>query len=154
MAVVADRARRRLLLAEDPNVVAYEPATGREAARVDVQLGKISIALTGNGELWVAGYDMLGDVARKVVHLDAATLEVAGGTPMNDRIGPGAVVWPGDSVVWVENNGGNVTCVDAVTGAIASASLQGNSKTGSVDSFGYQVEFGVRRLILPPGCPG
>ncbi|HZG94767.1 MAG TPA: hypothetical protein VEZ46_08650 [Mycobacteriales bacterium] len=154
-AVVADEARRRLLLAEDPYVVAYDPTTGEETARVDIGLGKISIALTGDGQLWAAGYGNEADADRdKVVHLDATSLAVVGGTPMNDRIGPGAVVWPGDSVLWVENNGGNVTCVDATTGALASAPLQGNNETGSVDGFGYQVEFGVRRLVLPPGCPG
>jgi outer membrane protein assembly factor BamB len=149
--VVADHARRLLLLAEDPDVVAYDPATGKERARVDVGLGKISIALTAGGELWVGGY---GDAAPTLLHLDPATLEHDGTTPMTERIGAGAVVWPGDSVVWVENNGGNVTCIDAVTGAIASQPLQGNNLTGSAAGWGYQVEFGVRRLILPPSCPG
>ncbi|MEP7055010.1 MAG: hypothetical protein ABI912_07150 [Actinomycetota bacterium] len=153
-AIAADARRGQLLLGVDPYVVRFDPATGKEVARVDIGLGKISLALTGNRQLWAAGYDIPGPVDRRVVHLDAETLAVVGTTPINTQIEAGASVYAGESVVWVENNGNHVTCVDANTGAVASTGLDGNYRVGSVAGFGYRVNFGVQRLTLPASCPG
>jgi hypothetical protein len=154
--IAVDRRNNQLVVGQDPDVVTYDMATGREKMRAHVKLGKISVSVAGSGDVWAAGYDTAGPVDKKVVHLDSLSLEVIGTTPMNDLIGPGAVVWPGAAVVWVENNGGSATCVDASTGAVLSRPLAGNAKVGSAAvGVGWSVEGGfLTKLSLPASCPG
>lgn len=154
--VVADPDRHRVLFDDGTSLslVAYDSVASKETIRVPVHLGKISVALTKNGQLWVAGYGASG--SQKAVHLEADTLRVLGTTPLAERIGAGASVYPGDAVIWVENNGNNVSCLDASTGQVLTTGLEGNYRVGSIAGFGFRVGagFGLERLVLPASCPG
>lgn len=51
LAIAADQEHDQLLLGLDPDVIRYDPVARKEMARAHVELGKISLALTGNGQL-------------------------------------------------------------------------------------------------------
>jgi hypothetical protein len=83
-------------------------------------IGKESIAIVGD-QIWVAGYGS-GSTPR-LFHLDGASLQViqTNGFGASDPLpfGPGAIVWPGASVVWVRSGGSEgLACVDPQSGAL------------------------------------
>ena len=135
---------------EDPNVVRYDARSGKELARIDVRLGKTSLAIVDNA-LWVAGYAEFGAVAHTIVRLDPGSLAVQGGSPVENRIGPGAQIYPGSGIVWVDNYPTS-SCIDAATGREL-LTVAGRPPADSSGDVGVATEGGFfSKLTLPAAC--
>jgi len=105
-------------------------------------IGKESIAIVGD-QIWVGGYGS-GSTPR-LFHLDGSSLQsiptksYAAGDPFG--LGPGAIVWPGASVLWVRSGGSEgLACIDPQSGALLEqwpavqgpvASVRGNAFAAS-----------------------
>ncbi len=118
--LAVDRLRGHLLVNLDGDrILALDPWTQRIVASAASSLGKASVAPTGDGELWEAGYT---DSGPTVVQPDPDSLQLSGSPRQTWNTGPGALVWPGERVVWVRNGGDvGLTCIDAVIGALSAA---------------------------------
>jgi hypothetical protein len=119
-----------------------------------VPVGKESIAVV-DGQVWVAGYgsDSL------LIHLDAKTLRPigAGGSGLGKLdLGPGAIVWPGESVVWVRAGGSEaLSCIDPKTGAVLEQWDAVQGPVASVVGRAYAASDGsLEQLNLTGGCKG
>jgi hypothetical protein len=67
------------------------------------------------GHVWVGGYGR----SPRLVQLDPVTLQPIGTSPANENVGPGAVVWPGNGVVWVRHGGDEgLDCLDPADGRV------------------------------------
>jgi hypothetical protein len=117
-------------------------------------VGKESIAVV-DGQVWVAGY---GD-GPLLIHLDPTTLRPVGGeltglTKLD--LGPGAVVWPGESVVWVRAGGSEaLSCIDPKTGAVLEQWDEIQGPVSSVLGHAYAASDGsLEQLGLVAGCKG
>jgi hypothetical protein len=88
------------------------------------------------------------------VHLDVETLEAASSKNV-DNIGPGAIVWPGESVLWV-GNGGFVDCVDPKTGATLEHWGSAQGPVVSAKSAAVTLNNGQAHLLanMENGCVG
>ncbi|MDQ1727133.1 MAG: hypothetical protein QOK14_1178 [Frankiaceae bacterium] len=135
---------------QDPYIVRYDPATGRERGRVDVKLGKTSLAMVDSA-LWVAGYDEFGAVDHKILRLDPGTLAIDGTSAVDGQIGPGAQLYAGSGIVWVDNYP-TASCLDAATGRVL-LTLSGHPPMGSIGAIGWRAEGGLlTKLTLPAAC--
>ena len=122
------------------------------AAEAVLKVFQFSIAVVGD-DVWVAGFGNEGPV---IAHLNAQLRPAGAPPPPLLADGPGAVVWPGRSVVWLRDGGATtLTCVDARTGRELArwdgiigpvTSLPGVAFAGTGG--------GVVRLSLGDGCHG
>ena len=165
--VAADPVRNRILYggaASTPAVgqnsegaIAVHELNARTHALIAVgsplPIGKESIAVVGD-QIWVGGYGS-GSTPR-LFHLDGSSLQPLqtdgyGAGP--DELGPGAIVWPGASVLWVRSGGSEaLACVDPQSGALLEqwetvqgpvASVRGHAfaaSDGSLDELGLSGE--------------
>jgi len=118
-------------------------------------IGKESIAVVGD-QIWVGGYGS-GSTPR-LFHLDGSSLqplptEVSGA---DGSLGPGAIVWPGQSVLWVQSGGSEgLACVDPQTGALLEQWGVVQGPVASVAGNAYAVSDGsLDQLSLSGGCAG
>jgi hypothetical protein len=120
-------------------------------------IGKESIAVVGD-QIWVGGYGS-GSTPR-LFHLDGSSLqplptptEVSGA---DGSLGPGAIVWPGQSVVWVRSGGSEgLACIDPQTGALLEEWNAVQGPVASVAGKAYAVSDGsLDQLSLSGGCAG
>jgi hypothetical protein len=145
---------RLLAVVSDTSAKAVDVRTGKQVASTALWLGKTSLVVTGDDQVWAAGYSTDQPT---VLHLDPATLGVLGGSAASQGSGVGAIAWAGSSVVWVRNGSDEgLSCVrasdgvverrwDAVQGPVAS-----NARIGA-----FAVHDGlVYRLPLSEVCPG
>ena len=120
-------------------------------------IGKESIAIVGD-QIWVAGYGS-GSTSR-VFHLDGASLETLQtnesslGSPL--EVGPGAIVWPGASVLWVwPGSSGGLACIDPQSGAVLENWNAVQGPVVSVRGHAYAVSDGsLKQLSLAGSCTG
>lgn len=156
--LAGDPARHRVVVGvfksngSGAQIVAVDTRTKKVTAGAQTSLGKESIAVVGD-DIWVGGYAS-GDTKR-LIHLDARTLQVVGSSAISAMLGPGAVVWPGQHVVWVSAGGdGSVSCINPVSGAVHA---EWNAARGPVTSVGgsaYALNPNVVPLLLTGGCTG
>jgi hypothetical protein len=162
--VAVDAARHRILVgvtaatSATPNtfstrVIALDSTTGAVVATSEpLGVGKESIAVVGD-QVWVGGYTS-GDVKR-IEHLDASTLKTIGSSPVNDRVGPGAILWPGAHVLWVRSGADEgLFCVDPKSGDILEEWLSVQGPVTSTKGRAYAVVGNVVRLNLNAACVG
>ena len=130
--------------------------SNRHVTTIGTQLpvGKESIAVV-DGQVWVAGYGS----GALLIHLDAKTLRpIATGGPGLGKLdlGPGAIVWPGESVVWVRAGGSEaLSCVDPKTGAVLEQWDEVQGPVASVAGRAYAASDGsLEQLSLAGGCKG
>jgi hypothetical protein len=120
-------------------------------------IGKESIAIVGD-QIWVAGYGS-GSTPR-LFHLDGAslqTVQTAGfGAGSPGELGPGAIVWPGASVLWVRSGGSEaLACVDPQTGALLEQWDTVQGPVASVRGHAYAASDGsLEQLSLAGDCTG
>jgi|GEM_PF-2175279 len=117
-------------------------------------IGKESIAIVGD-QIWVGGYGS-GSTPR-LFHLDGASLQpiqTAGQDAL--ALGPGAVVWPGASVVWVRSGGSEgLSCVDPQTGALLEHWDAVQGPVASVRGYAFASSDGsLDQLSLSGDCTG
>ena len=120
-------------------------------------IGKESIAVVGD-QIWVGGYGS-GSTPR-LFHLDGSSLqplptptEVSG---TDGSLGPGAIVWPGESVLWVRSGGSEgLACLDPQTGALLEQWVAVQGPVASVAGNAYAASDGsLDQLSLSGGCAG
>jgi hypothetical protein len=120
-------------------------------------IGKESIAIVGD-QIWVAGYGS-GSTPR-LFHLDGSslqTLQTAGfGAGSPGELGPGAIVWPGASVLWVRSGGSEaLACVDPQSGALLEQWDAVQGPVASVRGHAYAASDGsLDELSLSGDCTG
>jgi hypothetical protein len=109
-------ARRELGGALTAQVFAYDPHRDHLTLGVALSLDKPTVAVVGR-HVWVGGY--AGGGGDTLLRLDVDTLSVAGTGPLDRRTGPGAILWPGEFVLWVANgDGSGMSCLDAINGNV------------------------------------
>jgi hypothetical protein len=116
--LAADPGRGRILVTglDSEGVMAIDPSLNLTRGGSPLGLGKSSLAVVA-GQIWVGGYGS-GETPR-VVRLDPKTLRPVGGSPVNQQVGPGAILWPGAGVVWVRAGGDEgLSCLRPGDGAI------------------------------------
>jgi hypothetical protein len=164
-AVAADPIRNRVLIDQrNPGsggterlIVALDATTLIATDGAPVRFGKDSIAVVGN-DIWVAGYSSVP--TSKLTKLNTRTLDAAGSSPIYRKLGPGAIVWPGQTVLWVRAGGNeNLYCVDPSSGRVLQkwAAVQGPvaSMSGVALAVGDGTgSGGVSRLHLNAACTG
>ena len=119
-------------------------------------IGKESIAIVGD-QIWVGGYGS-GSTPR-LFHLDGSSLQPLqinglGADPL--ELGPGAIVWPGASVVWVRSGGSEgMACVDPQSGALLEQwpAVQGPVASVRGDAFAAS-DGSLDQLSLSGDCTG
>lgn len=117
-----------------------------------VNVGKEGIAVV-NGQVWVGGY---GETAwPRLIELDA-NLQPKTMPAVNSLLGPGAIVWPGEGVLWVRHGGDEtLDCVDARDGAVLQTWSSVQGPVSSVPGVAYAANNGsLLRLTLNAACPG
>jgi hypothetical protein len=113
--LAADRTRDRVIVSGD-QIVAVDAPTLTVTKGASLGLGKTSVAVVA-GRVWVGGYG--SGPGRRLAQLDPVTLRPTGTSPVNEQVGPGAVLWSGASVVWVRNGGDEgLSCIDPTNGAV------------------------------------
>jgi hypothetical protein len=151
--VAVDTRRDRVLATVGNELVAIDAGTGRVEAARRVTLGKPSVAVVGD-DVWVGGFASRG---QRLLHLHARTLASAGpaGT-VAAEVGPGAIVWPGRTVVWVRDGGSEgLSCIDAATGALLEQWPEVQGPVASTSGAAYAVTGAeVVRLQLNRRCTG
>ncbi|HEY3924994.1 MAG TPA: hypothetical protein VGL75_10580 [Acidothermaceae bacterium] len=125
------------------------------AVSTPLPIGKESIAIVGD-QIWVGGYGS-GSTPR-LFHLDGSSLqslptEMSGA---DDSLGPGAIVWPGASVVWVRSGGSEgLACIDPQSGALLEQWPAVQGPVASVRGQAFAVSDGsLDQLSLTGGCTG
>jgi len=162
--LAADSARHRLLVgvatpgtasANDfaTRVIALDSTTGAVVATSPpIGIGKESIAVVG-GEVWVGGFT--GGDERRIEHLDPITLQIVGSSPVNESVGPGAILWPGENVLWVRSGGDQgLYCVNPRSGDVLEQWPNVQGPVTSVAGRAYGVNGNVVRLNLNAACAG
>jgi hypothetical protein len=160
--LAVDSARQRVLVGvttsgtASPNdfatrVVALDSTTGAViATSPPLGVGKESIAVVG-GEVWVGGFT--GGDERRIEHLDATTLQIVGSSPVNESVGPGAILWPGENVLWVRSGGDQgLYCVDPKSGDVLEKWPDVQGPVTSIAGRAYAVVGNVVRLNLNAAC--
>jgi hypothetical protein len=95
---------------------AYDPHRDHLTLGAALPLDKPTVAVVGR-HVWVAGY--AGGGVDTLLRLDVDTLSVAGTSPLDRRTGPGAILWPGEFVLWVANgDGSGLSCLNAINGNV------------------------------------
>jgi hypothetical protein len=157
--IAADPVRHRIIVgttspAGVTEIDAVDVPTHRISYGAHVSLGKESIAVVGD-QVWVGGY---GDMDKpRLVKLDTDTLQPLTATlALNSQVGPGAVVWAGESVLWVRHGGDTRTdCVDAQTGDVIQTWSNIQGPVSSIAGAAYAVNDGsLQQLTLDPKCKG
>jgi hypothetical protein len=164
--LAADPARHRVLVGVTPagsppangftgaRVVAVDTRTGKVVAQSpQTSVGKESIAVVGD-QVWIGGY---GDTDKpRIEHLDARTLRAVGTSPVGSQVGPGAILWAGQDVLWVRDGGDEqLSCVDPSTGTILEQWTAVQGPVTSVAGHAYGVQTGVQPLTpLSGACTG
>ena len=127
------------------------------AVGTPLPIGKESIAVVSD-QIWVAGYGS-GSTPR-LFHLDGASLQPLKTTGLSAssgaEFGPGAIVWPGASVLWVRSGGSEaLSCVDPQTGTALEQWETVQGPVGSVRGQAYAASDGsLMQLSLTGGCTG
>ena len=157
--IAADPVRHRIIVgttsaAGVTGIDAVDVPTYAVSKGAPVSFVKESIAVVGD-QIWVGGY---GDMDKpRLVKLDAGTLQpVAATLALNSQVGPGAVVWAGESVLWVRHGGDTrADCVDAQDGRRHPDVVE-HSRPGVLGRRrGFAVnDGGLQRLTLDPACKG
>jgi hypothetical protein len=117
-------------------------------------IGKESIAIVGD-QIWVGGYG--SDSTPRLFHLDGASLQPVATTGLDElALGPGAIAWPGASVVWVRSGGSEgLSCLDPQTGALLEHWDAVQGPVASVRGHAYAASDGsLDQLTLAGGCTG
>jgi len=157
--IAADPVRHRIIVgtrspAGVTEIDAVDVPTQRIFHGAQVSFGKEGIAVVGD-QVWVGGY---GDMDKpRLIKLDTDTLQPLTATlDLNSQVGPGAVVWAGESVLWVRHGGDTRTdCVDAHNGRVIQTWPNIQGPVSSVAGAAYGVnDGGLRRLSLDPACKG
>jgi hypothetical protein len=168
--VAADAVRHRILYGAPVNTPATANSLGSIAvheidANTDAEIGvgnplpigKESIAIVGD-QIWVGGYGS-GSTPR-VFHLDGASLQTlqTKGFGAGDalELGPGAIVWPGASVLWVRSGGSEgLACVDPQSGAVLEQWDAVQGPVFSVRGHAFAASDGsLEQLSLTGDCTG
>jgi hypothetical protein len=168
--VVADPVRHRILYGSSVTATAAANSLGGVVIHeIDdnthsviavgslLPIGKESIAIVGD-QIWVGGYGS-GSTPR-LFHLDGSslqTLQTNESAASNQlQLGPGAIVWPGASVVWVRSGGSEgLTCVDPQSGAVLEQWGAVQGPVVSVRGHAYAVSDGsLQQLTLVGDCSG
>jgi hypothetical protein len=118
--LTADPRRNRILVDEavDDGIrpVAVGPSLSTGARGATIPVGKEEIVAIGD-RIWVGGFGPAG--SRRLVRLAPDTLRPVAGSPVDEWVGPGAVLWAGASVLWVGDGvDEGLACVDPDTGAM------------------------------------
>ncbi len=125
--------------------IAISPALG---------LGKESIAVV-DGQVWVGGYGYAGPNTPLVQHLDENTLQPIGSTPAAADTSPGATVWPGQKVVWVQAGASEqLTCIDPGSGRVLAHWPVVQGPVVSRVGHAYAIAPNLKQLPLAGGCAG
>jgi hypothetical protein len=118
-------------------------------------IGKESIAIVGD-QIWVGGYGS-GSTPR-LFHLDGSSLQPlpVATSGADGSFGPGAIVWPGQSVLWVRSGGSEgLACLDPQTGALLENWVAVQGPVASVAGHAYAASDGsLDQLSLAGGCAG
>ncbi|HZV27734.1 MAG TPA: hypothetical protein VFG00_15760 [Acidothermaceae bacterium] len=117
-------------------------------------IGKESIAIVGD-QIWVGGYGS-GSTPR-LFHLDGASLQTLPTTGVAAlELGPGAIVWPGASVVWVRSGGSEgLACIDPQSGALLEQWDAVQGPVASVRGHAFASSDGsLKELSLAGDCTG
>jgi hypothetical protein len=154
--VTADPVHDRLLaLTEGPPSRLYVLRADSLAVRLGplIPLAKPSIAIS-QGAVWVAGFG----TGRHVIRVDPDAVDWQGltGDQAIDEAGPGAIVSPGRSVIWVGYTDSDAqSCLDPVTGRTLATWADLRGPVASVPGYVYAPQIDqLYRLQLPAGCPG
>jgi len=149
--IAADPAQHRVLIVADNVIEAVDARTGAVTVGAATGLTKMSVAVV-NDQVWAGGFAS-GDVPR-LVRLDTDTLRVVSSFSPKD-ISPGAILWPGASVLWV-GNGGLLDCVDSMTGATLEQWPAMQGPVVSARTAAYGVSDGNVYVLsgLAGGCEG
>jgi hypothetical protein len=168
--VAADAVRHRILYGAAVSTAAAADSLGSIAIHeIDANthavigvgstlpIGKESIAIVGD-QIWVGGYGS-GSTPR-LFHLDGASLErlqtngLGAGSPLD--FGPGAIVWPGASVLWVRSGGSEaLSCIDPQSGALLEHWDAVQGPVTSVPGHAYAASDGsLEQLGLAGDCTG
>lgn len=170
--VAADAVRHRVLYGAQVTTTAVAPPDSLGSIAVHeidaythaaigvgspLPIGKESIAIVGD-QIWVGGYGS-GSTPR-LFHLDGSSLEpipttgFGAGDPL--ELGPGAIVWPGASVVWVRSGGSEgLACVDPQSGALLEQWPAVQGPVVSVRGHAYAASDGsLDQLSLAGDCTG
>jgi DNA-binding beta-propeller fold protein YncE len=152
-ALALEPTRHRLLLDGAAGVTALDPDSLAVTHGAPLSLVKESIAVV-SGQVWVGGYASGGQ--RRIYHLDAATLQVAGTSPVNDTVGPGAILSAGASALWVRNGADQtLSCLDPVSGAVRRQWQRGGDTVASVPGAALTVSPpNLYQLALGDECAG
>ena len=168
--VVADPVRHRILYGSEVSA----PAGGNSFAGVVINeidakanthsliamsaplpIGKESIAVVGD-QIWVGGYGS-GSTPR-LFHLDGSSLQPLATqlSGADDSLGPGAIVWPGASVVWVRSGGSEgLACIDPQSGALLEQWPAVQGPVASVRGYAFAASDGsLDQLSLSGDCTG
>jgi hypothetical protein len=154
-ALVADPARHRLLvtLGDWPTtLLSVDSATGRVTARSTLALGKVSLAVAA-ATIWVGGYGGPND--RKVLRLSPSTLNVIGASPVDAVVGPGAIVWGGEDVVWVRSGDSeDLACLASGSGSVLAhwSGIQGPVVSGAGLAFAPSMGYLLMLQTLHTSC--
>ena len=118
-----------------------------------VGVGKEEFVVVGE-QVWVGGYNDANKP--RLVKLDGATLQPVLEPPLNTLLGPGAIIWPGENVLWVRHGGDEtLDCVDSRDGTVLQAWSNVQGPVSSVPGAAYALNNGVLlRLTLNERCPG
>jgi hypothetical protein len=169
--VAADAARGRVLfggLATTPAagsdsmgsiaVVAIDARTHKlTKTGTPLPVGKESIAIV-DGQVWVGGYGS-GPTPR-LIHLNADSLRPIAADAIAPssalELGPGAIVWPGASVLWVRDGGDEgLSCIDPHTGDVLERWDTVQGPVASVAGRAYAASDGsLEQLTLAADCAG
>ena len=148
-----DPTRHRLLMGGESGVTAIDPDTLAVTHGAGLALVKETIAVVA-GQIWVGGY--ASGEQRRIYHLDPTTLQVAGTSPINDQVGPGAIVSAGVSSLWVRNGADQtVSCLDPTSGSVRRQWQRGGDRVVSLPGAAVTVSApNLYQLALGDGCAG
>ncbi len=159
-ALTADPARDRMLVGAyagggfTTQVVAVDATTHALTRGGGLPFGKESIVVVGD-DVWVGGYG--DDPAARLVQIDTRTLQRTGSSsPVNADLGPGAILWAGQHVLWVRSGGSEqLDCVDPTTGDSLQTWNTVQGPVTSVSGSAYAADNGLlQKLTLDAACKG
>ena len=152
-ALALDPTRHRLLMDSPTGVNALDPGTLAVTQGARLNFVKESIAVV-SGQVWVGGYTSGQD--RRIYHLDPVTLQVTGTSPINDQVGPGAILAAGVSSLWVRGGADDtVSCLDPASGAVLRQWRRAGGPIVSLPGIALTVSPpNLYQLALGDGCAG
>ncbi len=150
--LAADRTRGRIIVSSD-QMVAVDPSSLAVTRGASLGLGKTSVAVVG-GRVWAGGYG--SGPGRRLIQLDSVTLQPTGTSPVNEQVGPGAILWPGASVVWVRDGGDEgLSCIDPGSGAVLQQWREVQGPVTSTGGVALANHNGTATWLgLDPACAG